>query len=121
MTMIETHELTRRFKKTVAVDRLDLTIGQGETFGFIGPNGAGKTTTIQMLATLLGWPGGGEEVLLESFSEGALPERPDIAKVELMGSGEEIQWQLIGDGLRLSLPGHAPDEMAVVIKISLDQ
>ncbi|HVQ95961.1 MAG TPA: ABC transporter ATP-binding protein [Mycobacteriales bacterium] len=36
----------------VAVDRLDLTVGQGELFGFLGPNGAGKTTTIAMMCTL---------------------------------------------------------------------
>jgi ABC-2 type transport system ATP-binding protein len=35
-----------------AVRGIDLTIPQGETFGFLGPNGAGKTTTIAMLCTL---------------------------------------------------------------------
>jgi ABC-2 type transport system ATP-binding protein len=35
-----------------AVRGIDLTIAQGETFGFLGPNGAGKTTTIAMLCTL---------------------------------------------------------------------
>jgi ABC-2 type transport system ATP-binding protein len=36
-----------------AVRGIDLTVGQGETFGFLGPNGAGKTTTIAMLCTLV--------------------------------------------------------------------
>ncbi|HWP61945.1 MAG TPA: ATP-binding cassette domain-containing protein [Candidatus Binatia bacterium] len=36
-----------------AVDGVDLTIEEGEFFGFLGPNGAGKTTTIRILATLL--------------------------------------------------------------------
>ncbi|WP_141961440.1 ABC transporter ATP-binding protein [Actinoallomurus bryophytorum] len=35
-----------------AVRGIDLTVAQGETFGFLGPNGAGKTTTIAMLCTL---------------------------------------------------------------------
>jgi len=35
------------------VDRVDLLIAAGETFGLLGPNGAGKTTTIRMLTTLL--------------------------------------------------------------------
>ena len=38
---------------TVAVDRIDFSVGAGEFFGFLGPNGAGKTTTIRILATLL--------------------------------------------------------------------
>lgn len=50
--MIQTFGLTKHFKKLVAVNELNLTVEEGEIFGFIGPNGAGKTTTIRMLATL---------------------------------------------------------------------
>jgi len=49
---IETHALVKTFKKTVAVDGIDLAIPRGGVHGFLGPNGAGKTTTIRMLATL---------------------------------------------------------------------
>lgn len=38
---------------TVAVDGIDMTVPEGEFFGFLGPNGAGKTTTIKVFATLL--------------------------------------------------------------------
>ncbi len=38
---------------TEAVASVDMTVSQGEFFGFLGPNGAGKTTTIKVLATLL--------------------------------------------------------------------
>ena len=41
------------FGTHLAVDRVDLLIAAGETFGLLGPNGAGKTTTIRMLTTLL--------------------------------------------------------------------
>jgi ABC-2 type transport system ATP-binding protein len=55
--MIETHALRRTFKarkNTVeAVAGVDLSVKEGETFGFLGPNGAGKTTTLRMLSTLL--------------------------------------------------------------------
>ncbi len=37
----------------VAVDGLDLTVGQGQVFGLLGPNGAGKTTTMRMLLGLI--------------------------------------------------------------------
>jgi ABC-2 type transport system ATP-binding protein len=51
--MIETINLTKRYGDLVALDNLNLTIEEGDCFGFIGPNGAGKTTTIKILATLL--------------------------------------------------------------------
>jgi ABC-2 type transport system ATP-binding protein len=60
--MIRTHELTRRFGDTTAVDRLNLEVPAGEVFGFLGPNGAGKTTTIRMLTCLIGASEGEAEV-----------------------------------------------------------
>ncbi len=53
MPMIETVNLTKRYGEFVALEALNLSIGEGDCFGFIGPNGAGKTTTIKILATLL--------------------------------------------------------------------
>ena len=51
---IEAEGLVRRFGGAiVAVDGVDLTVQQGEVFGFLGPNGAGKSTTVRMLTTLL--------------------------------------------------------------------
>ena len=51
--MIETKNLTKNFGNLTAVDDLNLTIQDGDIFGFIGPNGAGKTTTMRILVTLL--------------------------------------------------------------------
>ena len=45
--------LTKKFGDFTAVDKISLSIPEGEIFGFLGPNGAGKTTTIKMLSTLL--------------------------------------------------------------------
>lgn len=53
MAMIDIQHLTKHYGKFVALDDLNLEIGQGDIFGFIGPNGAGKTTTIRILSTLL--------------------------------------------------------------------
>ncbi len=53
MPIVETINLTKRYGDLVALNNLNLTINDGDCFGFIGPNGAGKTTTIKILATLL--------------------------------------------------------------------
>ncbi|MBB6635489.1 ABC transporter ATP-binding protein [Cohnella thailandensis] len=50
--VIELKQLTKKYGEFTAVDRLDLTIRQGEIFGLLGPNGAGKTTTILMMLGL---------------------------------------------------------------------
>lgn len=50
MNAIETTALTKRYGSDVyAVQDLDLTVEEGEVFGFLGPNGAGKSTTIDLL------------------------------------------------------------------------
>jgi len=49
---IQTQELTKYYGDVKAVDHLDLTVHEGEIFGFLGPNGAGKTTTLLMLMGL---------------------------------------------------------------------
>ena len=51
--MIETRDLTKMYGDLYALNRLNLTLQQGDVYGFIGPNGAGKTTTMRILATLL--------------------------------------------------------------------
>jgi ABC-2 type transport system ATP-binding protein len=51
---IAARSLRRTFKGGIeAVRDIDLTVWNGEVFGFLGPNGAGKTTTVRMLCTLL--------------------------------------------------------------------
>jgi len=59
---IRTEQLTKTYTgrrdEVLAVDRLDLEIGQGEFFGLLGPNGAGKSTTIGMLTTTVVPTGG---------------------------------------------------------------
>ncbi len=50
---IEIKNLTKAYGAHLAVDGLNLTIPEGEIFGFVGPNGAGKTSTLRMVAGLL--------------------------------------------------------------------
>ncbi|HUI09673.1 MAG TPA: ABC transporter ATP-binding protein [Bacteroidota bacterium] len=60
---VVTEGLSRSFGPVKAVDRLSLTIGQGEMFGLVGPDGAGKTTTIRLLCGILA-PGDGRATVL---------------------------------------------------------
>ncbi len=60
---VSVKQLTKKFGKFTAVDRVSFDIPQGEIFGLLGPNGAGKTTTIRMLCGLLR-PDGGSAVVL---------------------------------------------------------
>ena len=82
--VIETVDLTKRFKDVLAVDSLSLKVQKGEIFGFLGPNGAGKSTTIKMVMGLFhptsgsafinGKPAGPDSVELRR-DIGFLPER----------------------------------------------
>ena len=51
--MIKTHNLTKKYGESFAIQAIELDLAAGDLFGFIGPNGAGKTTTMKILATLL--------------------------------------------------------------------
>lgn len=51
--IVEVVSLEKRFGEHTAVDHIDFSIEEGESFGLLGPNGAGKTTTIRMLITLI--------------------------------------------------------------------
>lgn len=57
--MLQIRQLYKTYRKFVALDHIDLTVEEGDIFGFVGPNGAGKTTTMRILATLMK-PTGGE-------------------------------------------------------------
>jgi ABC-2 type transport system ATP-binding protein len=53
MNAIEAHNLKKSFGPVAAVDDIDITVKEGDIFGFLGQNGAGKTTTIRMLTGVL--------------------------------------------------------------------
>ena len=52
MTAIKIEGLTKRYRDVLALDKLSLSIEEGELFSLLGVNGAGKTTTIKMLSCL---------------------------------------------------------------------
>ena len=50
--VINTEGLSKRYGDTLALDGLELVVGEGEVYGYLGPNGSGKTTTIRLLLGL---------------------------------------------------------------------
>jgi ABC-2 type transport system ATP-binding protein len=63
MEAIKTENLTKSFNGLRAVDRLSLSIPEGEIFGLVGPDGAGKTTTMRLLTAIME-PDSGEARIL---------------------------------------------------------
>lgn len=59
---VRIERLTKRYGPTLALDALDLTVAEGEVYGYLGPNGAGKTTTIRLLLGLHRPTGGRAEL-----------------------------------------------------------
>src|SRR5271163_2254913 len=51
--MLEARNLTKRFRATTVVDRVNFAVRPGEITGYLGPNGSGKSTTVKMFAGLL--------------------------------------------------------------------
>ncbi|MGN0491122.1 ATP-binding cassette domain-containing protein [Ruminococcus sp.] len=67
MNVIETKGLTKYYGKSRGIIDLNLTVAEGEFFGFIGPNGAGKSTTIRTLLGLIKKSGGSAEIFGKSI------------------------------------------------------
>lgn len=89
--MIETINLTKRYGDLVALDNLNLSIQEGDCYGFIGPNGAGKTTTIKILATLLKPSSGQAQVAGLTIGYQNRQIRPMIGYVpDFMGAYEDM-------------------------------
>jgi ABC-2 type transport system ATP-binding protein len=60
---VESAGLTKRFRRQVAVNAVDLAVPRGSVYGFLGPNGSGKTTTIRLLLGLIRPSAGGHALL----------------------------------------------------------
>jgi len=107
MPTIRTNGLTKRFgEDVVAVDGLDLTVREGEVFGFLGPNGAGKSTVIDMLldfvrptegsATVLGYDPRTDADSIRRRT-GVLPEGGSL--YERLTGREHVEWIARANGV----------------------
>ena len=85
--MIELKNISKEYKKgKKVIDNLNMTVNDGEIFGFLGPNGAGKTTTIKMMTGILDIDNG--DIIIDGksiktnpieakMSMGLVPDSPD--------------------------------------------
>jgi len=87
MAAIELDGVTKQFGSLTALQGVDLTVEEGEIFGFLGPNGAGKSTTINILLDFVRATDGSATVLGHDIHEepkqirartGVLPEGYDV-------------------------------------------
>jgi ABC-2 type transport system ATP-binding protein len=97
--VIETFGLTKTYGSAVGIEALDLTVQEGEVFGYLGPNGAGKTTTIRALLDLQRPTRGTARVLgLDSHRDSVAIHRRvgylpgDLQLFPRMTGHEHIQW-----------------------------
>lgn len=100
MEMIQTKGLTKYYGKARGIIDLNLTVAQGEFFGFIGPNGAGKSTTIRTLLGLISPTSGSVMV----FGKDVAKAREDILQHVgyLPSEAAFYQGMKVKDVLRLS-------------------
>jgi ABC-2 type transport system ATP-binding protein len=76
MAVIQTENLTKSYGKSRGITNLNLTVNEGDIFGFIGPNGAGKSTTIRTLLGLITPTSGSATV----FGRDCVKEKTSILK-----------------------------------------
>ncbi len=117
-TVLETKELTKKYRGTLALDHMNLTMQRGEIYGFIGENGAGKTTTIRLI-TGLSFPTEGQISLFGKSGEkqlqkqrermGCMVETPALYKN--MTAEQNLEAQRIQRGI--------PDKECVIETLKL--
>jgi ABC-2 type transport system ATP-binding protein len=89
--VLRVRDLTKRFGRFTAVDKISFELKKGEILGLLGPNGAGKTTTIQMLLGTL-TPTGGE---INYFGQDFSAHRSEILdQVNYASAYSNLPWRL---------------------------
>lgn len=81
MDILKTNALSKTYRKTKALDAINITIHQGDIYGFIGKNGAGKTTLIRVIAGIAEPTSGSFSLFGESDIKKIIQGRRDMAAV----------------------------------------
>jgi ABC-type multidrug transport system ATPase subunit len=127
--ILKTIDLTKRYRKRLAVDHLNIEVKKGEIYGFLGPNGAGKSTTIRMILQLIFPTDGDVEIFGRSVKTyrhrtldklGAIVEKPAFynhlsaaANLEILGGLQKpvTRRQIMTQLERVGLADRANDKV----------
>ena len=101
MSVIEIKKLTKYYGKFQALNEVNLTVKEGEVYGFIGPNGAGKSTTLRILLGLLHKDGGNVRLMGKDPWKDAVTLHQRLAYVP----GEVNLWPNLTGGEVIDLMG----------------
>lgn len=92
--MLKMEQITKRYGRVTALDGIDLSVNEGEIYGFIGPNGAGKTTALRILMGFIR-PDAGRASL---FGKDAWQDAVDIHKRVAYVPGDVNLWPNLTGG-----------------------
>jgi ABC-2 type transport system ATP-binding protein len=91
--ILRTSGLSKRFGRTLGLDRLTFDVSEGSVYGLIGPNGAGKTTAIKTLMNIVD-PTSGRAEVLGADSRRLLPRH--FAKIGYVSENQEMpEWMAV--------------------------
>ena len=92
-SVIRTRDLSKRYRRSLVLDRLNLEVPEGSIYGLVGPNGAGKTTTIKVLMNIIA-PSAGHSEVLDADSRHLLPRH--FAQIGYVSENQEMpEWMTV--------------------------
>ncbi len=93
-SVIRIRDLSKKFRQSLVLDRLQLDVPEGSIYGLVGPNGAGKTTTIKVLMNIL-QPTSGRSEVLDVDSRRLRPSQ--FAQIGYVSENQEMpEWMTVG-------------------------
>ncbi len=91
--ILRTENLSKRFRRTSALDGLTFEVAEGSVYGLVGPNGAGKTTAIKILMNIIE-PTGGRSYVLGSDSRRLAPQH--FAQIGYVSENQQLpEWMTV--------------------------
>jgi ABC-2 type transport system ATP-binding protein len=92
-SVIRTRDLSKRYRRSLVLDGLNLDVPEGSIYGLVGPNGAGKTTTIKVLMNIIA-PTSGHSEVLDADSRHLLPRH--LAQIGYVSENQEMpEWMTV--------------------------